>query len=294
MKWTEEEEKYLRKNYGKLTVSQMARHLHRTPHLVSAHIYSHGLQQNNGTPKAGKNWSQEEKDYLAEKWGQCSVEGIAKHLQRSVSSVINKSAKLGLGPQKDKTDAVPIKDFMAALGRHSAYVTKMRALMKLGLPVIRHKLGRKTYYKIQIHEFWKWAETHRGAINWSKLEKNMLGKEPKWVNECRKMDYAISSRPREWTKSEDHLLIQLVRTNKTIREVTNILNRTTTAIEIRCDRLGCGRPVRGESYLLNKEETKEALRLRAEGYKPRHIAYKLGCLSSTVTRTFTEAKRVGK
>ena len=45
----------------------------------------------------GKNWTKEEKQYLADSWGSVSLKTIAKNLGRSEDAIINMKVRMGIG-----------------------------------------------------------------------------------------------------------------------------------------------------------------------------------------------------
>ena len=55
-----------------------------------------------------KKWTQEELDFLEEKWGVLSKKLIAKKLNRSLNSVIVKAVRLGLGGYINARDEITL------------------------------------------------------------------------------------------------------------------------------------------------------------------------------------------
>ena len=102
---------------------------------------------------------------------------------------------------------------------------------------------RKTYRKIvYLNEFWQWAEKNQDALDFSKLEYLILGKEPEWVFKKRKSDSikTNTAKTTAWTEYEDNQLINLVKEYRyTIKELSYILHRTESAIQKRLENLGC-------------------------------------------------------
>lgn len=157
--------------------------------------------------RAGKAWTTEEMDYLENKWGRVTVHYIAKKLGRTETSITLKAQRMKLGSRLTD-DCVTFNELLKALGLQGSYSWLREKYITInGLPVKK----RGKYLKIKIDDFWKWAEQHKQILNFSKFEKNSLGKEPSWVDEKRRADLSNPrkvSNNRPWTKEEDALLIQ--------------------------------------------------------------------------------------
>lgn len=65
----------------------------------------------------GKNrgWTEEEIQYLEDRWGSVSIKGIAKNIDRSVNAVKLKANRLGLGDARMHYDGITINQLSLAL-----------------------------------------------------------------------------------------------------------------------------------------------------------------------------------
>lgn len=103
-----------------------------------------------------------------------------------------------------------------------------------------------------LEEFWEWAEKNRSFIDFSRMEENILGLEPAWVKEQRKIDIknktAYKTTP--WTDLEDKKLLRLLREFKySYLDLSKKLNRTCGAILRRiCDLGYRERPVKADNH----------------------------------------------
>lgn len=71
------------------------------------------------------------------------------------------------------------------------------------------KYKTRLNFKIKIVylvDFWKWALKNRTLIDWSKVEKNILGPEPDWVHDQRKVNHLtnLKIKTTSWTTTEDN------------------------------------------------------------------------------------------
>lgn len=78
--WYEDEVEYLKENYGKLTIKEIAKHLGRSAKAVSNHSIVLGITVDN-------RWTKEEHDWLVANRANYSLEECANYLNRSIIAV---------------------------------------------------------------------------------------------------------------------------------------------------------------------------------------------------------------
>lgn len=94
--WTKEETKFLKENFSKLSLEEIAQKLNRSTGSISGKASWLNLKS---TPKSARKrtrkvWEQSEVDYLNEYYGKKSVKTIAKYLKRTEYSIISKASEL--------------------------------------------------------------------------------------------------------------------------------------------------------------------------------------------------------
>lgn len=136
-----------------------------------------------------RSWTEHEDNYLLKKYLTQSVGVTAKRLNRSVSSVKHRAARLGLNHYMDNISAKVVSQCF-----NVDFAVVKRWIEKYGLPVDRVKDSSR--YSIDPVLFWKWAESNRNIINWSRYEIGSLPPEPGWVKEECKNYKASNSRKR--------------------------------------------------------------------------------------------------
>lgn len=202
----------------------------------------------------GRNWTNEELEYLENQWGMKSIPAIAKNLNRSVWAIKNKVQEIGLSSFLQSGDYLTLNQLLIAVtGSENSYSYRIESWVKRRkLPVHTKKVDKCSFKVVFIDEFWEWAEKNRDFLDFSKMEPLILGIEPKWVEEQRKNDILrnrkIKTTP--WTKAEDNKLKYLL--DKKIygySEISERLNRSCGAIQRRCVDLEIkSRPVRAENH----------------------------------------------
>lgn len=223
-----------------------------------------------------KRWKQDEVEYLMSKWGQISIIAIATKLCRTESAIINKARRLKLGPHLENGDCISLNQlYMAMRGTWGGTYTKQQWIEK-GLPVRTHKVKNCSFVVVNLDDFWKWAKKNRTILDFSKLEENILGKEPDWVKEQRKIDQLNSYFKRTpWTTEEDNLLKDLLKQYRyTYKELSIRLRRSEGAIKKRVIELDIKhRPLRMPNHNpWTVEETNQLIELYNKGHGRNTIA----------------------
>ena len=94
--WTKEETKFLKENFSKLSIEEIAKRLNRSTGSISGK--ASWLNLTSANKKSGKRtrktWEQNEINYLNENYGKKSVKNIAKYLKRTEYSVVSKVSDL--------------------------------------------------------------------------------------------------------------------------------------------------------------------------------------------------------
>lgn len=180
-----------------------------------------------------KHWTDEEIELLTKLYGICSYETLSKKLKRSKSSIENKRRDLKLGRLTEATEYINSNELARALKRSPCAIRLW--IEKRGLPATKRvlKLERK-FYRISVNEFWKWAKDNN-LMDWTKYEIGNLPNEPKWIKE--KIKTATKKTRRNWTKTEEALLIFYYNQGFKIREIAEKLDRTFKSIDQRLNDL---------------------------------------------------------
>lgn len=195
-------------------------------------------------------WTQDEEEYLQDRWGKASISVIAKKLGRSVAAVKCHATRLGLGGVLLSGDYITLSQLICAVtGSQKTYSYKPESWMKKrGLPVHTKCVESGRFRVVYLDEFWAWAEQNRSFLDFSKMEPLILGKEPEWVAQQRRIDTISGANQRKdpWTPFEDQRLRYLLKHHKyTWAEMARDIGRSEGAIQRRCRDLGLkDRPIR--------------------------------------------------
>lgn len=183
-----------------------------------------------------REWTDEEIDYLEEHWGKITIQKIAWNLNRTVSSVKNKTVRLNIGDPLLHMNGITISRLSKTLNIHYALI--MNWVKKYDFPAKKKRLtAEKKVFYVEYEDFWKWADKNRHMIDFSRFDRYALGKEPAWVNEKRIADFRkkkLIPKPHNtaWTKGDVNKLLFLVqREDMTYPKLSAELQRTHGAIK---------------------------------------------------------------
>ena len=237
-----------------------------------------------------RKWTKEEEQYLAENYGQISILWIAKKLNRSESSILNKRQRLGLGAYLENGDYITLNQLIAALGmKNSISYKEISWIENRGLPIIKKKVNKCSFKVIKLDDWWKWAEKNQQFLDFSNFEKYALGAEPNWVAKKRYYDIQYKERIKNkpWTQKEDEYLKFLLNQYQyTIKEISQKMNRSEGAIQKRIEYLGImQRPVKADTHTFwTDEEYKTLKEMILQGANYENIAMKLDKRGSKAIR----------
>ena len=226
----------------------------------------------------GRLWSEEEEQYLSDNYGSKSIGTIAKNLDRTESSIINRKVKKGLGSFLDSGDYVSYSQLLMALyGLEAGSAYRYNKSWE-GFPVRTKRVYNCSFKVVYLDDFWSWAEENKRKIDFSKMAENILGKEPDWVKKKRKIDYACRVKQAPWTKSEDAKLERMLMQNRyTSQDLSAEFQRSEDAIRRRIWDLALDiKPVRAKNKKWTPEEEAILIFMWDEGWSLEKIGAKLG------------------
>lgn len=233
----------------------------------------------------GKPWSQDEINYLCDKWGTSPIQAIASKLNRPAGGIIGKARKLGLGEFLMSGDYISFNQLLETVTGGGSYSYKNISWIKnRDFPIHYKRVNQCTFRIVYLNEFWEWAEKNRSFLDFTKFEPLSLGQEPEWVAEQRKIDFQKNriAKQTPWTVQEDERLKCLLKQHKyTYSELAALLQRSEGAIQRRCTDLNLKeRPVKIDNHGPTAIWTDEHYKILAEGIRSGQayalIAQKIG------------------
>ena len=215
--------------------------------------------------RQGRKWTKEEENYLADNWGQMSVPGLCKKLNRTKNAIMVRVYRMGLPPFLESGEYISLNQLLRAVtGSDKSYSYKMTSWVEnRGLPVHNRRNNKNTWRVVYLDEFWEWAEKNRSFIDFSKMEPLILGKEPEWLVKQRRQDFkeSMDYKKDPWTSQEDTALKLHLKQHKFgYAELSKKLNRTAGAIQRRICDLGLKeRPVKAYNHIAWEESDFQTL-----------------------------------
>lgn len=177
----------------------------------------------------------------------------------------------------------------AVTGSQKTYSYKPESwVKKRGLPVHTKRVDNNRFRVVYLDEFWAWAEQNRSFLDFSKMEPLILGKEPDWVVQQRRIDAMSGANQRKdpWTPFEDQRLRYLLKQHKfTWAEMARDIGRSEGAIQRRCNDLGIkDRPVRESPTPWTGEQLQTMANMIRQGCSYSMIGYACGGRSEKAVR----------
>ncbi|EQB3099703.1 helix-turn-helix domain-containing protein [Clostridium botulinum] len=271
------------------TQKQVGEKLNITQSKVSYLMKKYNIKSRNSV------WTQEEEEYLQRRYGKTTLKRIAKKLGRSETAVEIKAGRLGLSSALEATGELTAAE-IANVFKIDAHVVVDRWIKdrELKAQYKAVKFTRK-FWRIKIEDFWRWAEENKEIINFFKLERNVLGKEPSWVDIERKKDFKEKPKRQHqfWNELEDRKLKNLWKSSKSIKEIAEILNRSSSSVRHRSKRLGL-KPNKKVNIPWTNEEVNTVIRMKKNGALDKEIAWELGRSTGNISWKRKELIKQGK
>jgi len=203
--WTKAELETLKKlvEEGK-TPKEIAKIFNRSEDAVTIKINRSGLKI---TTNDKMFWTEEEENTLCDLWGNVSIETIAKNLNRTESSILNKVYQLGLGSSMDNNyELLKVQDICDMFNVLPAQVNI--TWVALGLNLRSKRITKsKSYLCVTLDDLLDFLEKNQNIWDSRNLEENLLGIEPEWLKEKRKRDVETSFVPEKVNLLKQQLIL---------------------------------------------------------------------------------------
>lgn len=285
-RWSEKEESLLIQHWNEYTWDQLCDMFGRTKLAIDQKARKMGLE-----PKSDRFWTKEEEEYLEDNWGSISFKSMSKKLNRSVNAIKLKGQSLGLTRALWSIDDISLHQLSLAI--KVDYHTVMNWIEKYEFPVKQKLVSEKARYKVvSLDAFWKWARAHVQLIDFSRVERHILGKEPEWLEMHRKSEQKkiVKSNASSWSQQEIDKLIEMVNKYRyTYTEISKELKRSEAAIKRKLYDLKIkARPVRKSNVKWTPEQEHELVLLFQKGLPFDYIGTQLGNKGEIAVRSKLE------
>ena len=226
--WSKEEEDYLCRNWGILSIEQMANDLGRSVSGVRYHGYQ-VLKLKNTHGGYNQRWTKKEKDYLKDNWGKLKLSSIAKKLNRSESAILHMAYTLNLGEQ---VNWYTCKEIQEMTGIHRASVINI--INRYDLDHFRGKTGHRSY-QMNEEQIRTMLSTIPHLWNYYNLTVDFWGtRKPQWLKDKIEADKNKSKKNnKRWSEKDDFILLDRINNNCSIERISMETGRSFRSIKNR-------------------------------------------------------------
>jgi DNA-binding CsgD family transcriptional regulator len=225
--WTKEEINMLRLLAEKYHYEDIAKKMNKTENAIYLKARKLGITLIMDRRK----WTLGEEQKLKELWGNQRIELIAKKLKRTVFSLKVKAVRMGLGPMiSNNYEKIIISDISELLDVSTDRI--YNTWIQLGLNITMVKLTKeKSYMTVTWNDLMRFLKDNQNEWDSRKIEKNILGPEPKWLIKKRAKD--LKENPlwyRKWTIEEIREAESLFNSGKDYASIATKLKRSECAV----------------------------------------------------------------
>lgn len=176
-----------------------------------------------------KKYTQEDDNYIEEKWGKISLKAIAKNLGRSETGIERRAMRLGLGGFVFNGEFLTTGQCAKIVGVDPKTIKNW--IKSFGLKANYRKINVKYIYRIEIDDFVKFLKNNQHLYNATNIEEYALGQEYEWLKEKRKLDATNTLKSNtSWTTKEEREAIKYFREGLSCSEIAKIMNRTPISL----------------------------------------------------------------
>ena len=222
-KWTKEEEEYLLKNYKKSN-RVLAKELNRKIGSIQQKLFRMNLLK-------PIRWTEEEDNFLVEKWDTLKLESIAKRLNRTPRAVEERAYNtLKLGT---RNQWYTLKEIQAMTGISKVAIRKR--ITRHNIPHHRGKTKQRPFMldEVQLRRF---LRDYHFLWHHKNLTINLFS-DQKWYLD--KVEHELEEgsnqikRNKLYSEYEDEVLLNGVKNNLTYEEIGKLINRSESSVRAR-------------------------------------------------------------
>lgn len=187
--------------------------------------------------RKNKHWTQAEKDYVCDVWGEIPLKRIAKNIGKTPNAIERFAERNKLGGAIYNDSYLTPPKASEIIGVDPTTILTWVKTNKL--KARKTTLRRKKVYLIDPNDFRNFLRDNQDKWNATKLQQGFFDVEVDWL--IKKLDRdsnpTISKSGSSWTVLEEKKLVELVQLGHKNREIAEILNRTTKSVASKRTRL---------------------------------------------------------
>lgn len=186
---------------------------------------------------ANKHWTDAQKEYVIDVWGEIPIKRIAKNIGKSYDAVKRFAERNGLG-------GVFYNDHYLTTTLASQIIgvdpTTIQSWIKTKqLKARKQTMGIRKIYLIDPHDYRNFLRDNQDKWNATKLQDGFFDVEVDWLIKKKDADSNLVTLKKgtSWTTKEERRLLELVAEGKTTKEIAIILDRTPKSVQRKRERM---------------------------------------------------------
>lgn len=190
------------------------------------------------TQNARKRWTQEERDYVNDSWGNISVNRIAKHLGRTPYAIVRYAEKNKLGGAVFTEQYLTTTNVANLVGVNP---TTVISWVKTKLLKARtNTLKQRRVYLIDPFDLVEFLKENPNRWKATNIDRSLVNEDEEWFKEKLASDSnpIENSRGRLWTIKEEKTLLTYIIQGKTSEEIAKLMQRTFASVKRKRNRIG--------------------------------------------------------
>lgn len=175
-----------------------------------------------------KHWSDEEKQFVIDSWGDKPLKRIAKEIGRTENAIIRFAERNKLGGAIYDSAFLTTVQASEIIGVDQTTIISW--ITKKELKATTKRLRKRKIYLIDPDTFRNYLKNNQDKWDSRKLTTGFIKEDVEWLMLKREKDLTNKTFRKSWTIKEELLVKSMIKEGKTIKEIAEKLNRSIGSV----------------------------------------------------------------
>lgn len=175
-----------------------------------------------------KHWSDEEKQFVIDSWGDKPLKRIAKEIGRTENAIIRFAERNKLGGAIYDSAFLTTVQASEIIGVDQTTIISW--ITKKELKATTKRLRKRKIYLIDPDTFRNYLKNNQDKWDSRKLTTGFIKEDVEWLMLKREKDLTNKTFRKSWTIKEELLVKNMIKEGKTIKEIAEKLNRSIGSV----------------------------------------------------------------